>query len=77
MKLVVQPLSFVGDLVRLIVESPETVHFVSQPLTLITSSVLIVECSLSVSGSIEFEAFIAAALAELLFNLHQLISYIQ
>ena len=56
------PLAVVGQLVGLVVELSDSLHFAGPPVALISSSILVVKLSEAVLEAVEFEALVATAL---------------
>ena len=65
-ELVPVPLSIVGKFSRFIEESTVSIHLVVLPLALIVASISVIEDSLSVTLSVFLEAFVDAAVLEIL-----------
>ena len=69
MELIVDPVSFIGLVIGLIVESAEPFHGVVVPMSVVKPSVLVVEFSLPMSQSIQLVPFILAAYFEVLYHI--------
>ncbi len=61
MELVVLPVSLIGYLSVLVVELPKTIHFVLHPVSLVVTTILVVELSEAVTHTIQFKAFVSGA----------------
>ena len=72
-ELVPVPLSIVGKFSRFIEESTVSIHLVVLPLALIVASISVIEDSLSVTLSVFLEAFVDAAVLEILFAVFALL----
>lgn len=76
-ELVSVPLSIIGKFSRLIKEPAISIHLVILPLTLVVPSISVIEDALSVSLSIFLEAFVDAAVLEVLFAVFALLVGLQ
>lgn len=61
LKLVVFPVSVIGDLIIRVVEHSLSAHFVLSPLTDVLSSFVVVEYSLAVAHVVEFSALVSTS----------------
>ena len=76
-ELVSVPLSIIGKFSRLIKEPAISIHLVILPLTLVVPSISVIEDALPVSLSIFLEAFVDAAVLEVLFAVFALLVGLQ
>lgn len=60
MKLVIEPLALISDLVVGVVQCPSALHFVSVPLAHVLPSLSVVEDAVAVAEVIQFVALVSA-----------------
>lgn len=68
MELVVDPHSFIGLVVGLIVKNPEALHFIVFPLSVVTTTVLVVKFASTMSLAVHFVPLVPAAHLEMLLD---------
>lgn len=65
-KLIVLPLTLISDLTALVVELSAALHFVSNPVSIIESTILVEELAFSVTQVIDLFAFVSSTILEVI-----------
>lgn len=71
-ELIVEPLPFIGELVRLVEQPSIASHLIALPIPLIAPAILIVKSPLPMPHTVELEAIVATAFREFLIDLNSL-----